>query len=175
MASFNFKQSGLVWLWLTAIFLVADLWTKFWAIDVLSPVHHGPTIEVMPYFNFNLAHNYGAAFSFLGDAGGWQRYLFTGLTIVISTVLLVWMARTPSNRKLINIGIALVLAGAFGNLYDRITYGYVIDFIDWFMVWDGVEKHWPTFNIADSVILIGVGLLIIDSFVNPEPKPNKKK
>ena len=169
----KFKQSGLVWLWITVIFLVIDQITKIWADANLAPVYGGPIIEVMPHFDLNLAYNYGAAFSFLGDAGGWQRWLFTVIAIGISVALLVWMYKTPKSHKLANIGMALILSGAIGNLYDRLAYGYVIDFIDWYVSKDGY--HWPTFNIADSVILIGVGLLIIDTFKNPEPKKDEQK
>lgn len=169
----KFKQSGLVWLWITVILLILDQATKIWADANLAPVYGGPIIEVMPHFDLNLAYNYGAAFSFLGDAGGWQRWLFTVIAIGISVALLVWMYKTPKSHKLANIGMALILSGAIGNLYDRLAYGYVIDFIDWYVSKDGY--HWPTFNIADSVILIGVGLLIIDTFKNPEPKKDEQK
>ncbi|WP_425559477.1 signal peptidase II [Kangiella marina] len=164
-------ESGLVWLWLTIILLVLDQVTKIWANTNLAPVYGGPVIEVMPHFDLNLAYNYGAAFSFLGDAGGWQRWLFTAIAAGISVALLVWMYKTPKSDKLPNIGMALILSGAIGNLYDRLAYGYVIDFIDWYVSKDGY--HWPTFNIADSVILIGVGLLIIDTFKNPDEKSGK--
>ena len=173
MKKLPFRQSGLVWLWLTVVLLIIDQVTKTWANTALAPVHGGPIIEVMPNFNLNLAYNYGAAFSFLGDAGGWQRWFFTAVAIGISLLLLFWMWRTESHKKLPNIGMALVLSGAFGNLIDRMVYGYVIDFIDWYVSIDGY--HWPTFNIADSVILIGVGLLLIDSFVNPEHKSKPEK
>lgn len=167
------KESGLVWLWITVVLLIIDQATKIWADNNLAPVYGGPIVEVMPHFDLNLAYNYGAAFSFLGDAGGWQRWLFTAIAFAISIALLVWMYKTPKQYKLSNIGMALILSGAIGNLYDRLAYGYVIDFIDWYVSKDGY--HWPTFNIADSVILAGVGLLIIDSFKNPEKKPSDKQ
>lgn len=172
MSKLNIKQSGWIWLWLTVIFLAFDQFTKIWADNNLAPVFGGRIIEVMPHFNLNLAYNYGAAFSFLGDQDGWQRWFFTAIAAGISILLLIWMRKTPSEKKLQNIGMALVLSGALGNLYDRVAYGYVIDFIDWFVSPEGY--HWPTFNIADSVILIGVGLLLIDSFKNPEPKKTDK-
>lgn len=168
MKKLSFKQSGLVWLWITLILLILDQSTKIWADNNLAPVYGGPIIEVMPHFDLNLAYNYGAAFSFLGDQDGWQRWFFTVIAIGISLLLLFWMWKTPKQNKLANIGMAMVLSGAIGNVYDRIAYGYVIDFIDWYVAKDGY--HWPTFNIADSVILIGVGLLLIDSFKNPETK-----
>ncbi|MRX27103.1 signal peptidase II [Kangiella sp. HZ709] len=161
------KESGFVWLWLTVIAFVADYWTKQWADKELAPAFYGPVIEVMPYFNFKLAYNEGAAFS---SFEGWTFMLIV-LPIIIVIALIFWMWQTPKQNKLVNIGLSLILGGAFGNIYDRIfNDGKVIDFIDWYIIWDGVEKHWPTFNIADSVILFGVGLLIIDSIKNPETK-----
>ncbi len=170
MSELSIKQSGWVWLWITLIFLAIDQATKLWADANLAPVFGGPIIEVMPHFDLNLAYNYGAAFSFLGNQDGWQRWFFTAIAAAISILLIVWMRKTPVHKKLQNIGMALVLSGALGNLYDRVAYGYVIDFIDWYLSKDGY--HWPTFNIADSVILIGVGLLLIDSFKNPEKNKN---
>lgn len=164
----TFKQSGLAWLWITAILLFIDQVTKIWADNNLAPIYGGPIIEVMPHFDLNLAYNYGAAFSFLGDQDGWQRWLFTAIAAIISIILVIWMWKTPKAHKLSNIGMAMVLSGALGNLYDRIAYGYVIDFIDWYVAKDGY--HWPTFNIADSAIFCGVILLLIDSFKNPENK-----
>ncbi len=164
------KESGFVWLWLTVVAFVADYWTKQWADKELAPAFYGPVIEVMPYFNFKLAYNEGAAFS---SFEGWTFMLIV-LPIMIVIALIFWMWQTPKQNKLVNTGLSLILGGAFGNIYDRIfNDGKVIDFIDWYIVWDGVEKHWPTFNIADSVILIGVGLLIIDSIKNPETQAQK--
>lgn len=167
---FNFlpiKQSGFIWLWLTALAFIADYWTKQWANEALAPAYFGPVIEVMPYFNLKLAYNEGAAFS---SFEGWTFFLIA-LPIIIVIALLLWMWQSPKSQKLVNTGLALILGGAFGNIYDRLfNDGKVIDFIDWYIIWDGVEKHWPTFNIADSVILMGVGLLIIDAIKNPEQR-----
>ncbi|NVJ66061.1 MAG: signal peptidase II [Gammaproteobacteria bacterium] len=167
-----FKQSGFVWLWLTPLVFAIDYWTKQWADKELAPAYFGPAIEVMPYFNLKLAYNEGAAFSSFEG----MTFMLIALPVVIVIGMVLWMWQTPKARVLINTGIALILGGAFGNLYDRIfNDGKVIDFIDWYIVWDGVEKHWPTFNIADSVILIGVGLLIIDAIKNPEHKKEQNK
>jgi signal peptidase II len=118
------------------------------------------TIEVIPYFNFTLAYNYGAAFSFLADAGGWQRWFFTGLAAIFSAVIFVWITRLKSTAKLEVISLSLILGGAIGNLIDRLIFGYVIDFLDVYYQ----SYHWPAFNIADSAICIGAVLLILDSF-----------
>jgi len=152
------SQSGLVWLFVTFIVVIVDQWTKLWAVDALSD---GSIIEVMPHFDFRLAYNYGAAFSFLADAGGWQRYGLSVFAVVISLVLLVWMYRIKASEKWLSIALSLVLSGAIGNAYDRISYGYVVDFIDWY--WEKSGYHWPAFNIADSAICVGAVMLIIDS------------
>ena len=119
-------------------------------------------VSVMPMFNFTLVYNQGAAFSFLSDAGGWQRWFFIGLSSVISIVLIVWLNKLKQHQKLLTVSIALILGGAIGNLIDRSIYGHVIDFIDVYYQ----QHHWPAFNIADSAISIGAVLLIIDSFKN---------
>jgi len=143
------------WLGLSATVVALDLATKEW---VSSVFRYGETVEVMPFFNLVLVHNTGAAFSFLAQAGGWQRWFFTAVAVVISGVL-VWMLRKPGTGRLLSAALALVLGGALGNLYDRVTVGYVVDFIQlhaagWFF---------PAFNIADSAITVGVVLLIWDS------------
>jgi signal peptidase II len=118
------------------------------------------SIQLMPCFQLTYVHNPGAAFSFLSDAGGWQRWFFIGLSSAVSVVLCLWLFRLPSNASWQSAGLALVLGGALGNLTDRVFYGYVIDFLDvYYKTW-----HWPAFNIADSAITIGVCLLLLDSF-----------
>lgn len=158
--------SNFRWFWLTLIVVVVDQWTKYLAVANLAMYEPVP---VMPYFNLMLAHNTGAAFSFLADAGGWQRWFFVVLTAVISVVLTVWLYRLPRGQKLLPIALTLVLGGALGNVYDRISYGYVIDFIDWYVG----SYHWPAFNIADAAICVGAGLLILDSFRQPGTKQAK--
>jgi len=118
------------------------------------------TIQVFPGLNITYVHNTGAAFSFLSDAGGWQRWFFVSLSSVISIGLLVWMKNHPGTRMWMGISLALILGGAVGNLIDRIYLGYVIDFID--VYYD--RWHWPVFNVADSAISTGIVMLIIDSF-----------
>ena len=114
----------------------------------------------MPYFNLTYVHNTGAAFSFLSEAGGWQRWFFAGLAILISAVIAVWLARLKQHETLLAMALSLVLGGAIGNLIDRLVYGYVIDFLD---VYYG-NWHWPAFNIADSAITLGVILMLVESF-----------
>jgi signal peptidase II len=147
----------LKYLWISALVLVVDHITKYIANTSMTLYQ---TIEVMPHFNFTLAYNYGAAFSFLADAGGWQRWFFTGLAAVFSVVISVWIARLKPTAKLEAISLSLILGGAVGNLIDRLLFGYVIDFLD---IYYG-SYHWPAFNIADSAICVGAVLLILDSF-----------
>ncbi|MGE5093492.1 MAG: signal peptidase II [Betaproteobacteria bacterium] len=142
------------WLALSAGVIALDLATKSW---ISASFRLGEAREVTPFFNLVLAHNAGAAFSFLAGAGGWQRWLFTIITVVISAALVVMLRRNARNALLCT-AFALVLGGALGNLYDRLTLGYVVDFLDFH--WAG--SHFPAFNVADSAITIGVALLLWD-------------
>ena len=115
--------------------------------------------EIFSWLNMTLAHNYGAAFSFLNNAGGWQRWFFVVLASGVSLILLVWLLRLPRHEWRTGLSLALIIGGAVGNLIDRIQLGYVVDFIDvYFRDW-----HYPAFNVADSAITVGVVLLLLDS------------
>lgn len=154
----------LVWLWLAAVVIALDQITKYWAQTLLAL--HQPE-AVMPFLNMTLMYNPGAAFSFLADAGGWQRWFFIALAVLVSLVLFFWMARLKSGERWTAIGLSLVLGGALGNVVDRILHGHVIDFIDvYYRQW-----HWPAFNVADSAITAGVVLLLLDSFRQRAPGP----
>ncbi len=153
----------LKWLWVSFLALGLDQASKI-AVDNSMRLYE--SIGVMPYFNLTYVHNTGAAFSFLAHAGGWQRWLFAGLALAISVMIVVWIARLQSHEKLLAIALSLVLGGAVGNLIDRVAYGYVIDFMDiYYQDW-----HWPAFNIADSAICIGVFLMLLESFGIGVPK-----
>lgn len=141
--------------------LVSDQSSK-WLISYLFS--YGEVVAVMPFFNLTLVHNTGAAFSFLSDAGGWQRWVLSTLALAISCVLVVWLSRLPKNLTLLPLSLALILGGALGNLADRFMLGYVVDFIDWYYK----GYHWPAFNLADAFICVGAVLLLIDSFRRPE-------
>ena len=117
-------------------------------------------IEIIPFFNFTLAHNAGAAFSFLADAGGWQRWFFAGLATAVSIFIFLWIRNLKSHEKIMAAGLSLILGGAIGNLIDRVRFGYVVDFIDFYIG----DWHWPAFNIADSAISVGAVILILMSF-----------
>ncbi|WP_445767815.1 signal peptidase II [Rheinheimera sp.] len=158
-----FKDSGWRLWWLILLVLVADQVTKQ---VVIANMQLFDSIDLLPFFNLTYVRNYGAAFSFLSDAGGWQRWFFTLIAVVISCVLAVWLARNNKTQLKLNLALSLVLAGAIGNLIDRSIYGYVIDFLHlYYQNW-----HYPAFNIADSAICIGAALLIWDSFSNDEVK-----
>ena len=147
----------LKWLWLSTLVLVLDQASKL-AID--SHMQLFESIGLLPSFNLTYVHNTGAAFSFLSQAGGWQRWLFAALAIVISSIIAIWLARLSRQQTWLAAALALILGGAIGNLIDRLLYGYVIDFLDvYYQNW-----HWPAFNIADSAICVGVALMLLDSF-----------
>jgi len=145
----------------------------------------------LPYFNFTLLYNEGAAFSFLNDAGGWQRWFFAVIAGAVSIALVVWILKLSTTKKWELTGLAFILGGALGNLYDRIVLGKVVDFVDWFYpasesclplfyqrldVLDTMSCHWPAFNIADAAILAGAACLIIDAFfIKSEEVEEKKK
>lgn len=156
------KTSMIKGLSLTLLVLILDQLTKYYAVQELALYQ---SIPVITGFNITLTHNTGAAFSFLSQAGGWQRYFFIGLGIVVSIIIILWMKSLPKNNRCLFFALALVLGGVIGNVIDRIHYGYVIDFIDVslvFLPWR-IFNPWPTFNIADSAIFIGAILLIIDA------------
>lgn len=147
----------LKWLWVSALTLVLDQASK---LAVHGNMQLFESIPLVPYFNLTYVHNTGAAFSFLAQAGGWQRWLFAGLAVVMSSIIAVWLHRLQKHETLMAVALALVLGGAIGNLIDRVAYGYVIDFLDvYYQDW-----HWPAFNIADSAICVGVGLMLLESF-----------
>lgn len=155
----------LKWLWLSLLALILDQWSK---IAINSSMRLYESIEIIPFFNLTYVHNTGAAFSFLSEAGGWQRWFFAAMALIISTVLAIWLYRLKKHETLLAVALALVLGGAIGNLIDRLAYGYVIDFLDvYYQDW-----HFPAFNIADSAISLGVFLMLLESFgigtQNPE-------
>lgn len=142
---------------LALVGIVLDQLTKAWATQELV---YGVPVAVNGFFDFLLLHNPGAAFSFLSDQEGWQRWFFTIIAAVVSVVLAVWITRLPAAKRWESIALALVLSGAIGNLIDRVQLGYVVDFISLHYQ----QYYWPAFNIADSAICAGVAMLIFDMF-----------
>ncbi|MGB5254854.1 MAG: signal peptidase II [Sedimenticolaceae bacterium] len=142
-------------LWLSALVVVADQISKFW---IMARFEDYEVLTIWPVFNLTLVYNTGAAFSFLSDAGGWQRWFFIVVGVVVSAVMAVWLGQLHREERLTAYGLALVIGGAVGNLIDRIWLGKVVDFLQWH--WQ--EWYWPSFNLADSAITVGVVLLLID-------------
>jgi signal peptidase II len=156
------KQFG----WLSALVIILDQATKYLAETLLTM--HQP-VPVLPSFNLMLTYNTGAAFSFLANAGGWQRWFFLGLGALVSIGLMAWLKRLKPGEKWLAVALALILGGAVGNLIDRAWLGQVIDFIQ--LYYD--RWYWPAFNIADSAITIGAVLLVLDSLWSRNPSDPK--
>ena len=150
------------WLWLSAAVVAIDQATKYLASTYLNLYEPA---SVLPLVNLTLMHNTGAAFSLLDRAGGWERWLFIGLAVVVCAGIIAWLHRLPARAYWTAAGLALVLGGALGNLWDRVTLGYVVDFIDvYYQHW-----HWPAFNVADSAISVGAAMLIFRSLLLKSP------
>lgn len=153
------------WLWLSAGVLVLDQGTK-WMVDHRMQLYQ--SIDLFPQFQLTYLRNEGAAFSLLSGAGGWQRWFFIGLALTASGLIIRWLRQLPKGATREAIAWTLILGGAIGNLIDRILFGYVIDFLDvYYGAW-----HWPAFNIADSAITLGVGLLLIDTLFQRSGRPS---
>ncbi len=148
----------LKWLWLSIAVIVIDQLSKLWVDNNLLLHARLPLID--GYFDLTLAYNPGAAFSFLADAGGWQRWFFTILSTVVTIILVVWLKRLPAHEKINAAALALIIGGAIGNLIDRMADGHVIDFLlVYYQQWS-----WPAFNVADRAISAGVVLMLLALF-----------
>lgn len=155
------------WLAMSLIVILLDQLSKHWISQTLN---YGESAQVTPFFNLVLTYNRGAAFSFLNDAGGWQHYFFSGIAIIAS-VIMVWLLYRHTQEKLFSFAVSLILGGAIGNLIDRLNYGYVIDFLLFYIR----SYHWPAFNIADSAITCGAIILIWKSFHHTDIVVDDKK
>jgi len=152
-------QSGWRWLPLAVAVVLADQLSKGW-IERAFALYD--SVAVLPVLDITRLHNPGAAFSFLAGAGGWQRWAFTGLALVVSAAILVWLRVVPARSQVaLASGLALILGGALGNVLDRIEHGHVVDFIH--VHWG--RAYFPAFNIADAAITVGAGLLLLDAFL----------
>ncbi len=158
----NGEGNLLKWLGASALVIALDQITKLW---ISSHFAYGESYSVTGFFNLVLAHNTGASFGMLNDAGGWQRWLFSAIAVA-AAAWIIWLLHKHPQEKLFCIALAFILGGALGNLIDRLVYGYVVDFLDFH--WN--EHHFAAFNVADSAINIGAALLLWDSFKN---KPEK--
>lgn len=164
------EQTGMIgWLWLSAVVIAVDQLTKWMAEANLEP---GQSFAVMPHLNMTLTYNMGAAFSFLGTQGGWQRWFFAILAIIVSIFIINWLRKLRKRQVWTAVGLALVLGGAIGNLIDRLLYGKVIDFVDFYVnfnvpfILNG--GHFAIFNVADIAITVGAVLLVILSLFSSE-------
>lgn len=156
-------STGLRWIWLALVVLLLDFGSKRFVI-----VHFclGESMPVVPFINFTYVHNPGAAFSFLADKGGWQRWVFSIIAVNIVLLLMMMMYRSDKQARLFNSAYAMIIGGALGNLFDRMMHGVVIDFIDFYVG----DWNWPTFNVADISICIGVILIVLEDFYRPADK-----
>lgn len=155
------RRGRLLWVIFAAVIVLVDQITKVWADASLV---YGQPNPILPVLDITLHYNPGAAFSFLSDAGGWQRWFFTVISAAVSIYLLVWLMKLGREQWLLSMALTLVLGGALGNLWDRVRLGHVIDFIS--VHWG--NAYFPTFNIADAAISVGAVLLIIDTFIHSD-------
>ncbi|MES9993201.1 MAG: signal peptidase II [Candidatus Thiodiazotropha sp.] len=146
------------WLWLSLLVILLDQSTKQLAESTLTLYE---SVRVMPYFDLTLLYNKGAAFSFLSDQGGWQRWFFIVLAIVVCTVLVGWLWRLKREEQWVAVSLSLIIGGAVGNLIDRILFGQVIDFLHFHYQ----QHYFPAFNIADSAITLGVIIMLYDALI----------
>lgn len=153
------RSGASMWPWLAwaVVLMVADQITK---TLILNHYQLGDSTFITSFFNIVRAHNTGAAFSFLSDAGGWQRWLFTGIGVA-ATIFIVWQLRAHPGQKLFSFALSSILGGAVGNVVDRLMHGYVVDFLDF----HASGWHFPAFNLADSAITLGAACLILDELL----------
>ncbi len=158
-----FTQTGWRFLWISVLVIGLDQFTK---ALVLKNIELYQAIQILPFFNLTHVYNYGAAFSFLHDANGWQRWFFTVIAFTVSGFVLWWLKQTTKPQIMVPVAFSLIIGGALGNAYDRLILGYVVDFLVlYYQQW-----QWPAFNVADSAICLGALLLLIDMFKNKEEK-----
>ncbi len=166
---FGLNAGASNWLWLGVAALALDQWTKWLIVDRFDEFQR---VVLLPVLEIMRLHNTGAAFSFLSDADGWQRWVFIVLGVAVSAGILVWLRRLPAKgQTLLAAGLSLILGGALGNVIDRVVHGHVIDFIRVHYE----EHYFPAFNVADSAITIGAALIVLDSLLELDRSRAKKK
>ncbi|WP_439841641.1 signal peptidase II [Aeromonas taiwanensis] len=158
------NKTGLRWLWLAVLAFVLDQASKFAVVKSL-PFGY-PGVEITPFFNLVHVYNKGAAFSFLADQGGWQRWFFALLAFAICGLLIHWLRKQSVTQRWSGIAYSLIIGGALGNVFDRLVLGHVVDFLDFY--WG--RAHWPAFNLADSFIFIGAAMIVLDGFRSEKKK-----
>jgi signal peptidase II len=154
--------SGLLWLWIAAMVVLMDRYSKFWIVDHLAPFE---PLKILPIFNLTLAFNKGAAFGFLHSASGWQNLLLCTFACLVSLIIIYWLYQSARNERWLNIALCFIIGGALGNVWDRVLYGYVIDFFDFHMG----HWHFAIFNVADSAICLGA-VMLIWHWIKPNPE-----
>ncbi|WP_354688463.1 signal peptidase II [Aeromonas sp. 19NY04SH05-1] len=162
-------KSGLRWLWLAVLAFILDQASKL-AVVKLLPFGY-PGVEITPFFNLVHVYNKGAAFSFLADQGGWQRWFFAVLAFAICGLLIHWLRKQSVTERWSGIAYSLIIGGALGNVFDRLVLGHVVDFLDFY--WG--RAHWPAFNLADTFIFIGAAMIVLDGFRSSKGEQDEKK
>lgn len=157
------QKTGLSFLWLSAVAFLLDIASKYWVVKSFALYE---SVNILPIFNLTYVRNYGAAFSFLAEHSGWQKYFFVILALIVSITLVYFLFKNKAEQKLQNSAYALIIGGALGNMIDRLYHGFVVDFLDFY--WD--IYHYPVFNLADIAICMGAGLLLLDSIKNKETR-----
>ena len=165
------KPQGLPFLWISLLVIVLDQVTKYLCVTLIEYGTAG--INVLPFFNLVHVYNFGAAFSFLADKGGWQRWFFAALAVVISLGFIYVLKKTPRSHKWTCLAYALFIGGAIGNLIDRLFLGYVVDFLLFYLKTDSGILAYPAFNVADIAVCVGAFLLVIVSFGSKKTTENK--
>jgi signal peptidase II len=166
---FGLNAGASNWLWLGVAVIVLDQWTKWLIVDRFDEFQQ---LVLLPVLEIMRLHNTGAAFSFLSDASGWQRWVFVGLGVAVSAGILVWLRRLPAKGQgILAAGLSLIVGGALGNVIDRVLHGHVIDFIRVHYR----EHYFPAFNVADSAITIGAALIVLDNLLELDRVRAKKK
>lgn len=164
----SWKQSGLRWSWLALVVVVLDQLAKLAILDGLP--YGGPGINVLPFFNIVHVYNTGAAFSFLADQPGWQRWFFALFALGVSVAMAVGLRRQAANQLWLNLAFVLVIGGAIGNLIDRLAYGHVVDFLLFY----GYGYFFPAFNLADCAITVGAVMIVLDG-LRKKPVPSDEQ
>lgn len=159
-----FKHTGLRWLWLAALVILLDQLSKLAVLQWLPFGYPGQSL--MPYINLVHVYNKGAAFSFLADQPGWQRWFFTLFALGVCGALLVWLRKLPAAARWSPVAYSLIIGGALGNLIDRLAYGHVVDFIDFHVG----QWHYPAFNLADSAICVGAVMIVLEGLLFRRPQ-----
>ncbi|WP_421239008.1 signal peptidase II [Aeromonas enteropelogenes] len=162
-------KSGLRWLWLAVLAFILDQASKL-AVVKLLPFGY-PGVEITPFFNLVHVYNKGAAFSFLAEQGGWQRWFFAVLAFAICGLLIHWLRKQSVTERWSGIAYSLIIGGALGNVFDRLVLGHVVDFLDFY--WG--RAHWPAFNLADTFIFIGAAMIVLDGFRSSKGEQGEKK